>query len=239
MTGFDLFQNLPSKFDIESFQCHECNTSFTDAAEALKHLTSHLPKESYDEIENNENDEYDPGIFDLGEFSSENESEIRRKYFEMAHQPCDIECPNCKENFKSMISWGNHYNDVHKNKCDDIPVSTNGENVSNVEVGSTSQHNVDKSDDISVSTSGENNSDWDSDPPSPVYTSRNRKRIRDNSVSDDKISDDYLNEFCNEVFEEWIEDEAFEVWLDHAVIPAFIELAKRQKRQKAEKMKKK
>ena len=185
-TGFDVFQNLPSQFDLESFKCHECDVSFTDAAEAVKHLMSHLPKESYDDIEKNVNDEYDPGELDLGEFSSENESETRRKYTEMANQHCDIECPNCNENFTSMIAWGNHFNDVHK-KCDDISVSKNVENNSTVDLGSTSQHNADKSDDIPVSTSGENVPDIDFDPPSPVYKVRNLKRIRANSYSESDL----------------------------------------------------
>ena len=172
MTGFDLFQNLPSKFDFGSFQCYECNLNFTDPAEALSHLMGHLPKESYDDIESDKTDEYDPGEFDpFDTFSPENESDTRQKYIEMANQPCEIDCPNCNENFKSMAAWGNHFNDVHKNKCDDIPVSTSIENVSSVKIGSTSPYN-------------ESSQNVDFDPPSPVYTVRNMNRIRASSFSE-------------------------------------------------------
>ena len=57
MTGFDLFLDLPSKFESGSFQCYECNVSFTDNADALKHLMGHLPANPDDETENDENDQ--------------------------------------------------------------------------------------------------------------------------------------------------------------------------------------
>ena len=102
----------------------------------------------------------------------------------MMNQPCEIKCQHCPEIFNSMGDWGNHFIEVHSNKCDDIPVSTSGENVSHMNIGSTSQHNNETSDVIKISTNNESVQDIDFDPPSPVYRVRNIKRIRANSLSD-------------------------------------------------------
>ena len=209
MSGFDLFLDFPSQFEFGSFRCYECDVSFTDNADALKHLMGHLPKDFDDENENDKSSEYDPGEFEVNlEHSGEslNESQTRQKYHEMMHQPCEIDCPKCTKKFNSMADWGIHFKITHEvNEHDDIPASTSGTNISDI----------------------------NSDPPSPVFKPRQLKRIRD-SLADDEKEDHFLDKFCNEVYEEWIEDEAFEVWLDHAVIPAFLELArKRRKRRKA------
>ena len=156
MTGFDRFLDFPLQFDFGSFQCYDCNVSFTDVDDALKHLTGHLPKDFDKDVQNNENAfenvEYQPP-----EVSNEDQTQRDQKYLEMLHQPNETACPQCDKTFNTLAAWGAHFQSVHEmNKFDDIPVST----------------------------SGENGQDNDFDPPSPVYMVRNIERIRSNSFSD-------------------------------------------------------
>ena len=71
--------------------------------------------------------------------------------------------------------------------------------------------------------------DIDSDPPSPVIAPMNSKRSRCSNLSQNDSGNgswnkpSFLTEFLNEVYDEILEDECFELWLDCAVVPALIE----------------
>ena len=109
-------------------------------------------------------------------------------------------------------------------KYDDIPVSTS-KNMHDSGLTSSSQINFDKYDDIPVSTKDE----VDFDPPSPIITPKNRQRARVSELNSNDSGNGSLEEnsvlpsLLEEVYEELIEDECFEVWLDFAVVPALIE----------------
>ena len=185
MTGFDLFLNFPLQIEFGTFQCYECDISFTDVNDALKHLTGHLPKDFDHESDGSsgfENFEYEPP-----EISNEDQTQARQKSLEMLSQPNETKCPQCDEIFNTLAAWGAHFQSAHAIKqVDDIPESSSIENIPDAKIGSTSQFDGEKSDHIPVTTSGENGQGIDVDPPSPVYRVRNMKRIRANSFSDTK-----------------------------------------------------
>ena len=87
--------------------------------------------------------------------------------------------------------------------------------------------------------------DIDYDPPSPVIRPMNSKRARYSMLSQNDSGygswnePSVLTEFLNEIYDEILEDECFEVWLDSAVVPALIEyfrpLVEKRRKQKMNK----
>ena len=175
-------------------------------------MTGHLPKHFDKDIANEENPEFENVIDDFPvELSNEDQTQRDQKYLEILNQPNETKCPQCDEIFNTLAAWGAHFQSAHEIKqFGNIPSSSSGKPIFDIDVGSTSQSHADKFDDIPVSTSGENVLEIDFDPPSPVYKVRTVKRIRGDSWSqneDDDLKNVVLRSVADKIIEEVIIEE--------------------------------
>ena len=223
MTGFKLFQK-PVLF--EPFECLECNQMLSTAEITANHLSGHFPDldepEDYlfhvDDAEEMNEDEK----IDLEKWIQPN-SLLTNVYNEWIAWFGYIECAYCTEQFRSKIAWFYHVVNVHQIHPDRLyeKSSLQLKTDQNGDLG----YNQDNYDDIPVSTKYE----VDFDPPSPKIPPKNRKRARVSELNSNDSGNGSLEEnsvlpsLLEDVYEELIEDECFEVWLDFAVVPALIE----------------